>query len=63
MPRGKLHYEAYEEDGELIEHWLDSHGTEHTQISYLDNDEDEGCAACGNPAYPDCMSSCSMFDD
>lgn len=26
-------------------------------------DSDEGCMACGNPAYPDCKSSCSMFDD
>ena len=22
----------------------------------------EGCAACGGP-YPDCMTSCKMFDD
>ena len=22
-----------------------------------------GCSACGNPAYPDCKSSCSLFDD
>ena len=21
------------------------------------------CKACGNPAYPDCKSSCPMFDD
>ena len=21
------------------------------------------CVACGNPAYPRCKSSCSMFDD
>lgn len=26
-------------------------------------DGDEGCAACGNPAYPDCKDSCPMFDD
>lgn len=32
--------------------------------SYLDDDDlPEGCAACGNPAYPNCQSSCSMFDD
>lgn len=23
----------------------------------------EGCEACGNPAYPNCMMSCSLFDD
>ena len=23
----------------------------------------EGCSACGNPAFPDCTSSCPMFDD
>ena len=21
------------------------------------------CAACGNPAYPQCMDCCSLFDD
>lgn len=33
---------------------------------YYDSDNGEynsGCAACGNPAYPKCMSSCPMFDD
>ena len=32
---------------------------------YEDNDEEhvpECCAACGGP-YPDCMSSCKLFDD
>lgn len=28
-----------------------------------DEDYDSGCEACGNPAYPDCMNSCPMFDD
>ena len=28
-----------------------------------DDDVPEGCAACGNPAYPNCTSSCPMFDD
>lgn len=23
----------------------------------------EGCAACGNPDFPDCKYSCPMFDD
>ena len=31
---------------------------------FFDNDDmPEGCAACGNPAYPDCQSSCPIFDD
>ena len=31
---------------------------------FFDNDDmPEGCAACGNPAYPNCQSSCSLFDD
>lgn len=33
---------------------------------YVDPDEERmpgGCVACGNPAYPDCMTSCSRFDD
>ena len=21
------------------------------------------CRACGNPAYPECMDSCPLFDD
>lgn len=27
------------------------------------NDIPEGCAACGNPAYPDCQEGCPLFDD
>lgn len=27
------------------------------------NDIEEGCRACGNPAYPKCKSSCNLFDD
>ena len=23
----------------------------------------EPCSSCGNPAYPDCKSGCSYFDD
>lgn len=36
-----------------------------TEDSDYDDDEDrnEGCVACGNPAYPDCMSGCPAFDD
>ena len=22
-----------------------------------------GCRACGNPAYPECKTSCPLFDD
>lgn len=64
MPRGKLHYEAYEEDGMLVEHWLDPHGHDHTELNYLDDDDGipEGCAACGGD-YPNCTTSCPMFDD
>lgn len=34
-----------------------------------DNDDfdnllsDPGCAACGNPAYPNCKISCPLFDE
>ena len=24
---------------------------------------EECCSACGNPAYPNCKSSCDLFDD
>ena len=31
---------------------------------FLGEDEkSEGCAACGNPAYPECQSSCPLYDD
>ena len=31
--------------------------------SNYEDDMEEGCSACGNPAYPDCKSGCPMFDD
>lgn len=39
--------------------------------SQMENDEDdnteneipEGCAACGNPAFPNCTSSCPLYDE
>ncbi len=41
---------------------------------YVDDDDEyindessnvipESCAACGNPAYPNCQLSCKLFDD
>ena len=24
---------------------------------------EDGCAACGNPAYPDCKASCPLYDE
>lgn len=33
------------------------------EAEFMDDDMSEGCAACGNPAFPNCMNSCSMFDD
>lgn len=30
---------------------------------WMDDNIPEGCAACGNPAFPNCMSGCPMFDD
>ena len=26
-------------------------------------DGEQGCIACGNPAYPECKASCPLFDD
>ncbi|NCC61260.1 MAG: hypothetical protein EOM12_10025 [Verrucomicrobiae bacterium] len=32
--------------------------------NFLGNDDiPEGCAACGNPAYPQCQDGCPLFDD
>ena len=30
---------------------------------WMGNDTPEGCEACGNPAFPKCISGCPMFDD
>ena len=33
-------------------------------LDELDFDsEGFACGACGNPAYPDCKSSCALYDD
>lgn len=33
------------------------------EAELMSNDMPEGCAACGNPAFPNCIDSCPMFDD
>lgn len=33
------------------------------EAEFMGDDMPEGCSACGNPAFPDCASSCPMFDD
>lgn len=30
---------------------------------FMSDDIPEGCAACGNPTFPNCISGCPMFDD
>lgn len=27
------------------------------------DEQEQGCKACGNPAYPECKNSCKLFDD
>ncbi len=49
------------------EGWLGDYGSMCFDASYFDDDEDEdsipeGCAACGGD-YPNCKSSCPLFDD
>ena len=65
MPKYNHKYE--EIDGELFETWTNKNGTEQTMVQISSDDEDdeidEECRACGNPAYPNCKSSCSLFDD
>lgn len=39
--------------------WDDDTGNE----DFDDILSNPGCAACGNPAYPDCKTSCPMFDE
>ena len=69
MPRGKLHYEAYQDGDQYIEHWKDTHGHDHIQVSYIHDDDDDdidgipfGCSACGGD-WPNCTSSCPMYDN
>lgn len=43
------------------------HGGLAFDAEYFDDDDQDysefACNACGNPAYPDCMSSCPLYDD
>ena len=63
----KYNHSFEESDGIRYEHWTNRSGTEHTWVELPDDDYedsyDEGCAACGNPDYPECKSSCPLFDD
>ena len=52
---GKLFYEGKNEWGEDI--WECPNC-----LDEAEDDMPEGCSACGGP-YPDCISSCEMFDD
>ena len=65
MPKYNHSY-VEDEDG-LWEHWTDRSGHDHRYVllSFDDDNcnDDVGCRACGNPAYPDCKISCSLFDD
>ena len=41
----------------------DLYQCDYCAADYDDYDGNEGCAACGNPAYPECQDGCPMFDD
>ena len=63
----KYNHSIFEDDdGNLIESWTDRSGHSFTYRELeTDNDDDgdEGCAACGNPDYPLCKTSCPLYDD
>lgn len=65
MPKYNHSYEEY--NGIRYECWTDRSGKNQTIRELPDfdyeNSGDEGCDACGNPAYPECKSSCPLFDD
>ena len=69
MPKYNHGYE--EVDGIVYEHWTDRSGNGHRYVEieaddvdeYGDSEYDEGCAACGNPNYPACKTSCPLYDD
>ena len=66
MPKYNHRYET-DDEGNLYEIWTNRSGDEITSVQistvYDDDDGENGCVACGNPAYPNCMSSCPLFDD
>ena len=44
--------------------WKVSEAIDGMEAEFLGDDEiPECCCACGNPAYPNCQLSCSIFDD
>lgn len=49
-----------DEQEEFFEKWYEDHWVDPPDDFY--DDMPEGCKACGGP-YPDCTSSCKMFDD
>ena len=62
----KYNHSIEESNGTRFEHWTNRSGTRHTIVELPDEYEeggDEGCSACGNPVYPECKSSCPLFDD
>jgi len=41
----------------------DTYQCEWCAEEYDEDEREEGCAACGNPDYPDCKYSCPLYDD
>ena len=66
MPKYNHRYET-DDDGSVYELWTNRSGTETFVVDLTaeedDDEPEEGCSACGNPAYPDCKSSFPLFDD
>lgn len=58
--------DEYESTGPYAELFQDISLLNSYNEYYDDEEYDEpgpGCEACGNPAYPDCKTSCPLFDD
>ncbi len=55
-------YETYGPYAELLETTFLVDSYDNIWDDY-DDTPGPGCDACGNPAYPNCKSSCPIFDD
>lgn len=61
------------EDCGLRANWIFGDLVFDGDIDYVDDDEivedddydskSPACVACGNPAYPECQTSCPLYDD
>ena len=48
----------------VLQKFIDDTGYDPTlDMEEDENDTDDACIACSNPAYPECQTGCPLFDD